>query len=241
MNSTYQYVIFDLDDTLYPRNNGLMQEIGRRIQQWLQQTLDLTQEEAREMRQRYVRQYSTTLAGLMAESRRDARATVADGYVADGYVADGYVADYLQFVHDIPLQAYLEPNPALKQMLQTIPLRKAIYTNGTSAYARRVLQALSVIDHFERIIGIEEVGLRNKTDRRAYEQALEILEAPGSACIMVEDTANNLAAAKTLGMTTILVDGSPDANVDISVDDVLKVGPVVNELLNGSEPRFHPF
>ncbi len=225
---TYQYIIFDLDDTLYPRSSGLMKEIARRIQRWLQQTFDLTQEEAKKIQHRYLRRYGTTLAGLIAEGPKGTRDIDTDDYTAD----DGYVTDYLLFVHDIPIDVYLKPSPALREMLQAIPLRKAIYTNGTSAYAQRVLRVLSVLDHFEHIIGIEEVGLRNKTDRRAYEQALAILDIPGSACIMVEDTLNNLAAAKALDMTTILVDGQPNANVDISVSDVLKVGQAVSSLLN---------
>ena len=40
------FIIFDLDDTLYPSSNGLMGEVGRRIQTWLCENMELTWEDA---------------------------------------------------------------------------------------------------------------------------------------------------------------------------------------------------
>ena len=230
-------VIFDLDNTLYPRESGLMQEIGRRIQVWLCDYLKLTWEEATVQRRVYLHRYGTTLGGLMAEHNVEAR-------------------DYLTFVHDIPVGEYLEPSSALSAMLDTIFLRRAIYTNATSAYGRRVLHALGVADRFERVIGIEEVGMRNKFQREAYEQALALLDARGPECIMVEDSVGNLQPAKELGLTTVWVreDGStarphvapgahgegaicgehekvPEKHVDFVVENVLEVREVLDRLL----------
>jgi FMN phosphatase YigB (HAD superfamily) len=113
-------------------------------------------------------------------------------------------------------------------------------------YGWRVLRALGVSDHFERVIGIETVGLRNKVCRDAYEHVLALLGAQGSECIMVEDAVRNLRPAKALGMATVLVgtDGSGrplvtgerggggDTSVDFVVSDVLEVGQVVQRLLD---------
>jgi len=152
------------------------------------------------------------------------------------------VHDYLAFVHDVPVEEYLDANPALAAMLDGIPLRKAIYTNGTVEYARRVLAALGVADRFEQMIGIYEVGLRNKPYRDAYERMLALLGAQGPECIMVEDSARNLRPAKALGLTTVLVgaDGSaetaeiPGGSVDFVVGSVLEVGQVVAQVLSRS-------
>jgi len=185
----------------------------------------------------YLHRYGTTLGGLMAEHKIEAR-------------------DYLTFVHDIPVGEYLEPSPALSAMLDEIPLRRAIYTNATSTYGQRALHALGVADRFERVIGIEEVGLRNKFQREAYEQALALLDARGPECIMVEDSVGNLQPAKELGLTTVWVreDGStarpyvgpgahgegamwgeheeaPEKHVDFVVENVLEVREVVDRLL----------
>jgi putative hydrolase of the HAD superfamily len=212
-----KYIVFDLDDTIYPRGSGLMQEVGRRIQLWLCDHIGLTWEEATAMRRDYFLRYGTTLGGLIALHDVDIHA-------------------YLDFVHNVPVDKYLDPNPALATMLDGIPIRKAIYTNGTSAHGWRVLQALQVSDRFEQVIGIEEVGLRNKANSDAYEQMLALLGARGPECIMIEDTAHNLRPAKALGLTTVLVsaDGSagpPEEGVDFLVESVLEVGKIVNDLL----------
>ena len=221
-----RFVIFDLDDTLYSRKNGLMQEVGRRIQAWVSLHLNLSWEEARAVRWRYFQRYGTTMGGLIAEH------------------ADLDIVDYLFYVHDIPVDTYLGPEPALGVMLDSIPLRKAIYTNATSEYSWRVMTTLGVADRFEQVIGIEEVGLRNKPRPDAFEQALELLGAKGPECVMIEDAARNLRPAKDLGLGTILVAGTgrphedddPDdlAAVDCVVHDILAVGEAVNGLLTGS-------
>jgi putative hydrolase of the HAD superfamily len=63
------------------------------------------------------------------------------------------------------------------------------------------------------------------------------LDAQGSECIMVEDSARNLRPAKALGMTTVLVDAEPeeDGIVDFVVGSVLEVGQVVGELLRRAQ------
>jgi putative hydrolase of the HAD superfamily len=207
-----KFIIFDLDDTLYPSSNGLMDEIGRRIQTWLCEHLNLSWEDAVALRRKYYRQYGTTLGGLVAEHEIDAH-------------------DYLVYVHDIPLEEYIAPNPALGAMLETIPLRCVVYTNATAEYARRVLRVLGVAEHFEDIVGIEDVGLLNKPYQEAYERVLVRLEAWGPECIMVEDAARNLRPAKALGMTTVLVNALPDWSVDYVVGDVLQVGSVVKKII----------
>ena len=219
---TFKFIIFDLDDTIYPRGNGLMQAVGHRIQLWVQQQFDLAWEEAIAMRRDYFFRYGTTLGGLIAEHDVDAH-------------------EYLVFVHDVPVGEYLDPNPALAAMLNGISVRKAIYTNGTAEHGWRVLQALGVADHFEPVIGIEDVGLRNKPYLDAYEQVLALLDVRGDECIMVEDSARNLRPAKALGMTTVLVDAEPDededGNVDFVVESVLDVGETVNGLLRRAGRR----
>jgi putative hydrolase of the HAD superfamily len=218
---TINFILFDLDETLYPRENGLMQEIGRLIRLWLQDRLGLKPEQAATMQRDYFARYGTTLNGLIVEKRVDAR-------------------DYLSFVHDIPVETYLKPDPALAAMLVGLPLRRVIYTNATQEYSWRVLRELGVSDCFERVVGIEDVGLRNKWYRESYERVLELLSAGGEECIMVEDSHRNLRAAKALGMTTILVgkDGSTgldeaaQESVDFALNSILDVGPIVHNLLN---------
>lgn len=214
----YRFILFDLDGTLYSSESDLLKEIGRRIQTWLSERLELTWEEAAALRRDYFQRYGTTLSGLLAEQEVD-------------------VQDYLTFVHDIPVETYLRPNPGLADMLAALPLRRAVYTNATRTYSWRVLRVLGINDLFERVISTEDAGLRNKLCRDAYEQALSLLRAQGRECIMVEDSARNLRTAKALGLGTVLVtkDGASariDEHVDVVVTDVLDVGRVVEHLMN---------
>jgi putative hydrolase of the HAD superfamily len=211
-NVTLRFIIFDLDDTLYSRDTGLMREVGHRIHLWLHNHLSLSWEQAAVVRRQYYECYGTTLGGLVAQHDVD-------------------TDHYLAFVHDVPVEEYLEPTPALSAMLTSIPLRKAIYTNATSEYSWRVMDALGVAGHFERVVGIEQVGLRNKWSQDAYERALALLGAQGSECVMVEDTVRNLRAAKDLGLATVLLNAEPADYVDFVVRDVLEVGQVVSGLL----------
>jgi putative hydrolase of the HAD superfamily len=211
-----EFIVFDLDNTLYPREAGLLQKIGHLIRVWVQREFDLSWEDAEVLRKEYLHRYGTTMGGLIEEHDVD-------------------VHDYLAFVHDIPVEEYLRPNPALQEMLTNIPLRRVIYTNATSSYGWRVLRALGVERYFEQVIGVEEVALRNKAYLDAYERMLKLLGAEGEACIMVEDWPRNLEPAKTLGMRTVLVDpdeeGVANEYIDYVVADVLDVDWVVEEML----------
>jgi putative hydrolase of the HAD superfamily len=216
-----KFVLFDLDGTLYPRESGLLQEIGRRIQAWLCDRMALTWDEASLLRRDYFTRYGTTLNGLIAEGEVDPH-------------------DYLTFVHAIPVEAYLKPDLALAAMLATLPLRRVIYTNATAEHSWRVLRALGVADHFERVISIEDTDLRNKLYRDAYERALALLGAQGGECIMVEDSVRNLQAAKALGMVTVLVgkDGAQSLanssadSVDYAVENLLELDRIIQSLFD---------
>lgn len=224
----FEFIIFDLDDTLYRRDRGLMTQVGQRIHRWLRDRMGLTREEATLLRREYYVRYGTTLGGLIAKHDVD-------------------VDDYLRFVHDIPVSDYIDSNPALAEMIDSIPLRRVVYSNATTEYCWRVLGVLGVADLFEQVIGIEEVGFRNKPYRDAYEQALSLFGARGPECIMVEDSARNLLPAKALGMTTVLVDevgatklvGVPHQVADYVLRDVLDLGPVVDALLAATGDSGH--
>ena len=208
-----RFLIFDLDETLYPRNAGLMQEIGVRINRYLIENLRLPQDQASELRQRYYSQHGTALRGLVVER------------------PDVDPEDYLQFVHNIRLADYLRPDPALAQMLRSIPLTKVIFTNATVEHAQKVLNLLGVATEFADIVDVRRVAYISKPDPRAYESLLSILNARGEECILIEDAVRNLRPGKGLGMTTILVDSVDCAEVDYCVPDILSVKDAVQAAL----------
>ena len=208
----HKTILFDLDETLYPRQAGLMQAIGARILRYMIERMGLTPDEAEAKRMRYYHQYGTSLRGLMAEEQVDPE-------------------DYLTYVHDIDLAQYIGPNPDLGAMLRDIPLAKAVFTNANAEHARRVLDVLSVAEHFSHIIDIRGMDFVSKPDPYAYRRILDLIGARASECLIVEDTPRNLLPARALGMTTILVDHAECDQVDYCVSDILKVGDVVARIL----------
>jgi putative hydrolase of the HAD superfamily len=215
----FKYLIFDLDETLYPRNAGLMQEIGVRINRYLIEKLHLPEDQAQALRKYYYNQHGTALRGLVVER------------------PDVDPEDYLHYVHDIPLAAYIGPNPALAEMLRSIPLTKVIFTNATVEHAQNVLNVLGIADQFADVIDVRRVKYVSKPDPRAYETLLDILDVPGEECILIEDAARNLRPGKELGMTTILVDSADCAEVDYCVHDILSVKDVVEAAMQEASGR----
>jgi putative hydrolase of the HAD superfamily len=205
------HVIFDLDNTLYQSDTGLLQALDRRIQRWTKKTLKIGPQEAVALRKAYYQRYGTTLGGLIAEHDVDIR-------------------DYLAFVHDVPVAEYLRPNPALAAMLDAVPLSKAVFTNAPAAHGRRVISALGLDGRFEHLIGIEEVEMCSKPHRLAYQRALSLIGAEGPTCVMVEDNPANLLPAKELGMTTVLIGESAEYGVDFAIDNVIEVGSLIAAL-----------
>jgi putative hydrolase of the HAD superfamily len=209
--------LFDLDDTLYARASGLWPAIGQRINTYMMERLGLQPDEAIAMRQMYLNTYGTTLNGLRAEYGIDTE-------------------DYLAFVHDLPLERYLQPSPELDQMLARLPLRKVIFTNSDAPHARRVIERLGVAQHFERIVDVHAVNFLSKPDPRAYQQALALSGAAADECLFVDDAARNLRPAHELGMTAVLISPAGSAlpaGIDYQIDTILELEPLLHRIQPG--------
>jgi putative hydrolase of the HAD superfamily len=210
--SEFRHLILDLDETLYPRRTGLMDEISRRMLLYLTSRMGFTPDEAADVKKRFFVRYGTTLRGLQIEYQVDAD-------------------DYLQFVHSIPLENYIEPAPRLDAMLGRIPLSKAIFTNADTGHAQRVIERLGVARHFAVVVDIHALDFHCKPEPEAYCRLLSILGSEGSACILVEDMARNLRPAHQFGMTTVIVDGDRADGVDYTIRDLLELEGVVTQLM----------
>ncbi len=207
-------ILFDLDETLYPRSSSLMPTIARRIEQYVIERVGIPLAQADELRRHWRVTYGTALRGLIEE----------------GYDFD--VDDYLRYVHDIKLDGLIEAQPEVRQMLLNIPLRRVVLTNSDVQHATRVLGHVNLLDCFERIIDIRALHYINKPDPQAYRLALGMLGANAGEAVFVEDTPVNTRPAKALGMTTILVDYPPTPDADFCVASLLEVGTVVKRLLS---------
>jgi putative hydrolase of the HAD superfamily len=177
--------IFDLDNTLYPHNVNLWQQVDERIRDYIADFLKVTHEEAFRLQKDYYKRYGTSMRGMMTEH---------------GMRPD----DFLDFVHQID-HSPLEPNPALGDAIEKIPGRKVILTNGTRRHADAVLARLEIERHFQDVFDIIAAELEPKPSPQTYDRFLEALKIEAATAAMFEDLARNLAVPHALGMTTVLV------------------------------------
>ena len=177
----------DLDETLYTKGNGLWDAIAARMNEYIHVQLNLPPEEVSTLRRHYYESYGTTLRGLQLHHQVNAN-------------------DYLAYVHDLPLEDYIHPDPQLHQLLSSLSLRKWVFTNADAHHASRVLDILGVSDCFEGIIDVRAIEFICKPEIEAYHRALTLAnEDQPSDCILLDDSVRNLVPAKDLGFTTVLV------------------------------------
>jgi putative hydrolase of the HAD superfamily len=183
--------VFDLDNTLYPPEARLFDQIELRMTDWVMQALGVTRTEADRLRAHYWRTYGTTLAGLMDEHGVDP-------------------GPYLTHVHEISLDA-LQHDPELAAAIADLPGRRIVYTNGCAPYAERVLAARGLSGLFDAIYGVEHAGFRPKPERAAFETVFAQDGIAPDRAAMFEDDLRNLEAPHAMGMRCVLVAPEPPA------------------------------
>ena len=181
--------VFDLDNTLYPPQARLFDQIEVKMTQFVMDALHVDRPEADRLRRHYWQLYGTTLAGLMREHEIDP-------------------GPYLTDVHDISLD-HLEHDADLAQHIADLPGRRIVYTNGTAPYAERVLEARGLGGLFDAVYGVEHAGFRPKPERAAFEEVFGKDGIMPEKAAMFEDEPRNLAAPHAMGMRTVHVAEAP--------------------------------
>jgi putative hydrolase of the HAD superfamily len=183
--------VFDLDNTLYPPELRLFDQIERRMTDYVMTALGVDADHANHLRDHYWRTHGTTLAGLMEEH---------------GLAAEPYLAH----VHDIDL-AMVPPAPDLAAAIAALPGRKIVYTNGSREHARRVTGARGLDGLFDALYGFEDAGFAPKPRREAFARVFAVDGLDPGRGAMFEDDARNLAVPHGLGMRTVHVAPEPEA------------------------------
>lgn len=181
--------VFDLDNTLYPPEARLFDQIEKRMTAWVMAELHVDRAEADRLRRHYWASYGTTLAGLMREHGVDP-------------------APYLDDVHDISLD-HLQADPDLAARIGALPGKRIVYTNGCAPYAERVLAARGLSGLFDAVYGVEHAGFRPKPERAAFEAVFDQAGIDTARAAMFEDDPRNLAEPHAMGMRTVHVAPAP--------------------------------
>ncbi len=192
--------VFDMDDTLYPREQGLMALVQGRINAYVVEAVGLAPEEAGVLQRQFLDEHGTTLAGLMANYTINPE-------------------DFLEVVHDVPLDG-VEPNPRLAEQLMRLPGRRFVFTNGARSYAHRVLDRIGITDCFDGVFAIEDGDLTPKPAPSAYRRMIDRFGFEPRQAVMFEDTPKNLEAAKAMGMATVLIGDGHGKPIGDHVDHI---------------------
>jgi putative hydrolase of the HAD superfamily len=180
-------IFFDLDDTLYPSQVGLWHAIKERMNTYMREHMDIPHEEIPALREKYFLQYGTTMRGLQAHHNIN-------------------TDDFLAFVHDLPLETYLTPDPLQREIIASLPTRNLIFTNADIHHAKRVLARLQLLDLFPDIVDVNVVAPHCKPMPESFSIAMQMAgESDPSRCVMIDDIHRTTQAARKAGMRSILV------------------------------------
>jgi putative hydrolase of the HAD superfamily len=182
------YLLFDLDNTLYPASCGLDREIGRRMTAFVSEYLGISLKEARALRNSDAIRFGTTLQWLRQEY--------------------GFhdIEGYFDAVHPEDVNSFIEYDPGLVAMLESIPLPKGILTNSPMEHARRVMDRLEIERFFPNVFDIRFNKYRGKPYKEVYQKVLAAVGKEIDEVLFIDDLPHYIAAFRELGGRGLLVD-----------------------------------
>ncbi|MGA8863305.1 MAG: pyrimidine 5'-nucleotidase [Gallionella sp.] len=211
---TKKFWIFDLDNTLHNATAHIFPHINRSMTAYLQEYLQLEEAAANELRMHYWKRYGATLSGLMHHHGTDP-------------------GHFLWHTHQFSeLERMVLKTPRLRHVLKQLPGRKVVFSNAPQHYANAVLKLLRVDDLFDDVMAVEHTRYRPKPDLFGFMRLMKRHRVKAPQCIMVEDSLENLNAAKRLGMRTVWVNaGNKSAPcVDAKIRDVMELPGMVRRI-----------
>ncbi len=200
-----KYILFDLDNTLYPADSGLFKEIDRRMTIFVSRYLKLPPKEAETLRRRLSSKYGTTLSGLTAEYNLK------------------NTEEYLKEVHPEDVDKYIKRDKKLIDFLEKLKIEKSILTNSPQEHAERVLKVLGIRQYFQHIFDIRLNNLMGKPNPEVYLKVLKKIEKKPEETLFIDDLPSYLMPFKELGGNIILIDRNHRYN---NISDI----PVIHEL-----------
>ncbi|PIX53514.1 MAG: pyrimidine 5'-nucleotidase [Zetaproteobacteria bacterium CG_4_9_14_3_um_filter_54_145] len=180
----FDLAVIDLDNTLYAADSGVFARMDKRMTAFVANELGVDHSEADRLRVKYWQEYGTTLRGMMLHHGMEAE-------------------PFLHDVHDINAHEILQPDPALDAALGRLPGRKVIHTNGIHEHAGRILDALGIAHHFQRIYDIRFNHYIPKPSAETLSRLISMEASVPARTLVVDDMADNLAAARELGCKTV--------------------------------------
>jgi len=177
--------IFDLDNTLHDAQSKIFPLVNTKMNEYISSYLDISLEDASNLRVSYWERYGATLKGLIKHHSINP-------------------IDFLSVTHDLQdFNKLVLPENNLKKTLSKIEGRKIIYTNAPKTYTYKILKISKIFELFDEIFTIEDSNFIPKPDQdmmNAFLKKYDISEG-----FFIDDVKENLIAAKNSGLTTIWI------------------------------------
>ena len=188
--------LFDLDNTLHDASHAIFPTISANMNVFIARVLGdgsspAGPEAVDAARLLYWKRYGATLLGMIKHHQVSA-------------------ADFLHETHQLDdLQAMMRFERGLGRLLRRLPGRKILLTNAPTRYSNDVMRHLGLRRHFSHHIAIENMQvhgqLRPKPSKLMLRRLLRKHGVAARRCILVEDTLDNLRAARQVGLRTVWV------------------------------------
>jgi putative hydrolase of the HAD superfamily len=188
--------LFDLDNTLHDASHAIFPAINANMNAYMAQVLGSRDAPAdaaivNAARLAYWKRYGATLLGMVRHH----------GVRAEDFLREAHRFD--------DLAVMIRAERGLGKLLRRLPGRKILLTNAPRRYSHDVLRHLGLHRHFAKHIAIESMQVHGQLRPKPSKQLLRKIAAKervsACRCVLVEDTVDNLRAAKTLGMRTVWV------------------------------------
>lgn len=185
INNSDAVWVFDYDLTLYGMDERVvLDSLDRYITSFLKDKLQVNETEADRLRQEWCTKFGTTLEGLRRLHQVEPH-------------------DYFDFIHSGAELVLPRFNARKQKLIQSIPGRKVIFTNGRRDWVLKGLRAMRLTELFDEIYDIEFSRWQGKPRLDGYIQVEQKLSVSPGNIIFIEDKHANLTPALERGWNTI--------------------------------------
>ncbi len=183
------YILFDVDNTIYPASSGIGLEMIRRMNIFVSGLLNVSVTEAAEMRRdRDPSLYDSTLSWLMKKYR----------------FTD--TESFFSAIHPFDFENYFPKNPLLSEMMENLPIPCSILTNSSAEHAINVTDYLEITPYFENIFDLKFNNFNGKPDKYAFQNVLDFIGKTAENVLFIDDIPRSLESFKNMGGNVLLVD-----------------------------------
>jgi putative hydrolase of the HAD superfamily len=189
--------LFDLDNTLHDASSVIFPYINQSMTAYVARRLELSQQEAGQVREAYWRQYGATLLGLVRHHQINPHEFLRETHQFNEVSG--------QHLHD--LAHIVSGEKSLRLILNRLPGKKVLLTNAPKAYAKKVMKELGIQGCFHAVEAIEDMVIhqkwRPKPDALMLRKVLQKYRVAPTQAILVDDTLGHLLEYSNLGLKTV--------------------------------------